>query len=147
MNTSLFSTGKINWETPQELFDQLNTEYRFTLDACASNENAKCARYFSSFDDGLTQDWGGETVWCNPPYSTKQQDAFVRKCFAESKKPGTTVVALLPARTDTKRFHEYIYQHAEIRFIRGRITFFGAENPAPFPSMIVIWGEKARVRP
>lgn len=145
MNTALFSTGKNNWETPQELFDELNAEYHFTVDVCASAENAKCSRYFSPWDDGLDQDWGGETAWCNPPYSAKRQDAFVRKCFAESEKPGTTVVALLPARTDTKRFHEYIYQHAEIRFIRGRITFVGAENPAPFPSMVVIWGEKARV--
>lgn len=145
MNTALFSTGKNNWETPQELFDELNAEYHFTVDVCASAENAKCSRYFSPWDDGLAQDWGGETAWCNPPYSANRQDAFVRKCFAESEKPGTTVVALLPARTDTKRFHEYIYQHAEIRFIRGRITFVGAENPAPFPSMIVIWGEKARV--
>ncbi len=145
MNTALFSTGKNNWETPQELFDELNAEYHFTVDVCASAENAKCSRYFSPLDDGLAQDWGGETAWCNPPYSAKRQDAFVRKCFAESEKPGTTVVALLPARTDTKRFHEYIYQHAEIRFIRGRITFVGAENPAPFPSMVVIWGEKARV--
>lgn len=137
MNKTLFSTGKNDWETPQELFDLLDRDYRFTLDACATKTNAKCARFFSPEEDALTQDWGGETVWCNPPYSAKQQDAFVKKCFEESRKPGTTVVALLPARTDTNRFHRYIYGRAEIRFVWGRITFVGAENPAPFPSMIV----------
>lgn len=142
MNKTLFSTGKNDWETPQELFDLLGRDYRFTLDACATKTNAKCARFFSPEEDALTQDWGGETVWCNPPYSAKQQDAFVKKCFEESRKPGTTVVALLPARTDTNRFHRYIYGRAEIRFVWGRITFVGAENPAPFPSMIVTWRYK-----
>lgn len=81
MNKTLFSTGKNDWETPQELFDLLGRDYRFTLDACATRANAKCARFFSPEEDGLTQDWGGETVWCNPPYSAKQQDAFVKKMF------------------------------------------------------------------
>lgn len=83
------------------------------------------------------QDWRGETVFCNPPYSQKEQNAWVKKCYEESKKEGTTVVMLIPARTDTARFHDYILPNANITFLRGRLTFIGAKNPAPFPSMIV----------
>ena len=88
MNKTLFSTGKNDWETPQELFDLLNIYYRFTIDACATRANAKCARFFSPEEDSLTQDWGGETVWCNPPYSAKQQDAFVKNVSRKAKSPG-----------------------------------------------------------
>lgn len=139
MNKSLFSTGKDDWETPQDFFDKLNLEFFFTLDPCASYENYKCARFFTEASDGLIQNWGGETVFCNPPYSNGQQNLWVKKCYEESLKPNTTVVALLPARTDTARFHDYILDKAEIRFIKGRLTFVGTDNPAPFPSMVVIW--------
>ncbi len=135
----LFSTGKNDWETPQSFFDELNSEFNFTLDACALPHNAKCDRYFNPEDDGLAQDWSGETVWCNPPYSDGKQNQWILKCYEESRKPNTTVVALLPARTDTTRFHKYIYGKAEIRFIRGRLRFVGAKASAPFPSMVVIW--------
>lgn len=139
MNRTLLQSGKDDWETPQALYDVLDAEFKFTVDVCANPQNAKCRRFFSPEQNGLLQDWRGETAWCNPPYSTKLQDAFVRKAYESTRDADTTVVALLPARTDTKRFHEYILGKAEIRFLPGRITFVGAENPAPFPSMIVVW--------
>ena len=143
MNKALLSTGKNDWETPLDFYEELNQEFGFTLDPCASKENHKCDKYYTKKENGLIQDWSGETVFCNPPYSAKEQDAWVKKCFEESKK--ATVVMLIPARTDTKRFHEYILPHAEIRFLRGRLTFVGAKDPAPFPNMIVIFRpQKAR---
>lgn len=139
-----FSTGKDDWETPQWLFNQLDDEFHFTLDPCCTAENAKCRKYYTKAENGLEQDWKGEKVFCNPPYSRGKkgapgQEAWIKKCFEESKKAGTTCVMLLPARTDTKAFHTYIYGYAEIRFIRGRLKFGGSINSAPFPSMIVIF--------
>lgn len=142
-----FSTGKDDWETPQWLFSQLDDEFHFTLDPCCTAENAKCRKYYTKAENGLEQDWKGETVFCNPPYSRGKkgapgQEAWIKKCFEESKKAGTTCVMLLPARTDTKAFHTYIYGYAEIRFIRGRLKFGGSTNSAPFPSMIVVFKGK-----
>lgn len=108
------------------------------MDAAALPQNAKCQSFFSPEEDGLKQNWVGQIVWVNPPYSRGLQYDFIRKAFEESKK-GTTVVMLLPARTDTKVFHEVIYPNAEIRFIKGRLKFGGAKYNAPFPSMIVIF--------
>lgn len=140
MNTAImFSSETDLWSTPQDFFDELNAEFHFTLDPCATRENAKCARFFTVEDDGLKQDWQGETVFCNPPYG-REIGKWVKKCYEESKKPGTTVVMLIPARTDTSYFHDYIYGKArEIRFIRGRLKFGDAKNSAPFPSAIVIF--------
>ena len=137
MNKALLSTGKNDWETPHDFFVKLDKEFHFTLDPCASDENHKCKKYYTKEQDGLIQDWSGETVFCNPPYSKKEQDIWVKKCFEESRH--ATVVMLIPARTDTKRFHEYILPHAEVRFLKGRLTFVGAKDPAPFPNMIVIF--------
>ena len=140
MEKATLSTGKDDWETPEDLFKKLDEEFHFTLDPCSSHENAKCKKHYTKKEDGLLQSWKGETVFCNPPYSVKgKQDEWVKKCYEEAQDPGTKVVALLPVRTDTKRFHEYINGKAEIRFLRGRLTFVGAKNPAPFPSMIVVW--------
>lgn len=139
MNSVLFSSATDVWATPQDLFDELNKEFSFNLDPCALPENAKCEKYFTPEIDGLTQCWGGATVFCNPPYGRQIYD-WVKKCYNESKKPGTTVVMLIPARTDTRYFHEFIYHKArEIRFIKGRLKFGNAKNAAPFPSMIVIF--------
>ena len=138
MNTSvMFSSQTDNWATPQWLFDKLNEEFGFTLDPCASKENAKCARYFTKEDNGLIQNWGG-VIFCNPPYG-KEIGKWVAKCAEEAKKPDTICVMLIPARTDTKWFHEYIYHKAEIRFLKGRLKFGDSTNSAPFPSMIVIF--------
>lgn len=135
----MFSSETDLWATPQEFYDKLNREFNFTLDPCAISENAKCDKYYTIREDGLNQNWGGETVFCNPPYGRAIKD-WVKKCYEESKKPNTTVVMLIPARTDTKYFHDYIYNKVkEIRFIKGRLKFGNAKNSAPFPSMVVIF--------
>jgi len=140
MNTAaMFSSTTNEWETPQDFFDKLNEEFHFTLDPCATHENAKCKKYYTVKEDGLKQDWQGETVFCNPPYGRAIKD-WVRKCYEESRKPNTTVVMLIPARTDTSYFHDYIYKKAkEIRFVRGRLKFGNSKNGAPFPSMVVVF--------
>lgn len=140
MNTAvMFSSETDLWATPQEFFDKLNSEFNFTLDPCATPENAKCSKYYTVKEDGLKQDWGGEVVFCNPPYGRAIKD-WVKKCYEESRKSHTTVVMLIPARTDTAYFHDYIYHKArEVRFIRGRLKFGNATNSAPFPSMVVVF--------
>ena len=134
MNKILFSSNKENWETPQELFEKLDQEFNFTIDVCADLTNNKCQKYYTELDNGLIQDWMGETVWCNPPYGRK-----IGEWVKKASESNTTVVMLLPARTDTKWFHEYIYNKAEIRFIKGRLKFGNSVNSAPFPSMIVVF--------
>ena len=141
MNTEvMFSSRAMDWATPQAFFDQLDSEFHFTLDPCADKSNHKCDRYFTVADDGLRQPWGGQTVFCNPPYGRAIKD-WVKKCSEEAKQPDTTVVLLIPARTDTAYFHDYIYQkpNVEVRFIRGRLKFGDGKNSAPFPSMIAIF--------
>lgn len=127
-----------NWATPQDFFDNLNEEFHFTLDPCANEENHKCDLFYTKEQDGLTKDWGGHVVFCNPPYGKEIAD-WVRYSYEQSQKPNTTVVMLIPARTDTRYFHDYIYGKAEIRFIRGRLKFGDATSAAPFPSMVVVY--------
>lgn len=127
-----------NWATPQDFFDKLNEEFHFTLDPCANEENHKCNLFFTKEQDGLTKDWGGHVVFCNPPYGKEIAD-WVRYSYEQSQKPNTTVVMLIPARTDTRYFHDYIYGKAEIRFIKGRLKFGDATTAAPFPSMVVVY--------
>lgn len=141
MNKVMFSSKKDDWETPQKLFDMLDKKYGFDLDPAATTENAKCDKYFTKEENGLLQDWEGHCVFCNPPYG-RQIYEWVEKGYAESKKPHTTVVMLLPARTDTRWFHEYIYGKADIEFLKGRLKFGNSKNSAPFPSMIVTWRSK-----
>lgn len=135
ISQALFSSRRDDWETPQDFFRALDAEFHFTLDAAASAENAKCARYYTPQDDGLSKNWGG-CCWCNPPYG-RDVGRWVRKGL-ESAESGATVVMLLPARTDTRWFHEWIYGRAEVRFVRGRLHFSGGDS-APFPSMVVIF--------
>lgn len=137
MNTGLFSSKTNEWATPQDFFDDLNAEFFFTLDPCATDENAKCRKHYTKEQDGLQQDWQGEVVFCNPPYG-REIGKWVKKCHDEAAK-GATVVMLIPARTDTTYFHDYIYDKAEIRFIRGRLKFGDSKNSAPFPSMVVVY--------
>ena len=120
--------------TPQEFFDKLNAEFGFTLDVCATNENAKCESYYTKQDDGLAQPWRGN-VWMNPPYG-REIGRWMEKAN-EAAKEGATVVCLVPARTDTKWWHECAIQH-EVRFIRGRLKFGDAKNSAPFPSAVIV---------
>lgn len=135
----MFSSVNNEWATPQDLFDKLNAEFAFNLDPCSTNANAKCKHHYTIIEDGLAQNWGGCRVFCNPPYG-REISKWVKKAHEESKKPNTLVVMLIPARTDTAYFHEYIYHKArEVRFIKGRLRFGDAKNSAPFPSMIVIF--------
>lgn len=133
----LFSSKSDEWATPPEVFQELDREFHFDLDPCATAENHKCEKYYSREENGLLKDWGGSRVFCNPPYS--QIAVWVAKCFYEAQKDNTLVCLLIPARTDTKYFHNYILHRAEVRFIRGRLKFNGARYNAPFPSMVVIF--------
>ena len=135
----MFSSNTDLWATPQSFYDKLNDEFRFNLDPCATPENAKCEKYFTKEVNGLNQNWGGHKVFCNPPYG-RELSKWVKKAYEESLKPNTKVVMLIPARTDTKYFHEYIYHKAkEIRFLKGRLKFGDSKYSAPFPSMVVIF--------
>ena len=112
------TSNKDDWETPQKLFDELDAKYHFTLDPCATPTNAKCKRYYTIADDGLSKSWKDEVVFCNPPYG-RNIGEWVKKCAEEE----ADVVLLIPARTDTSYFHDYIYGKAKIEFIRGRLKF------------------------
>lgn len=146
MNTALhFSSATDMWETPQWLFDELNKEFHFEIDVCATIENKKCNNWLGYgpgdiFTDGLKHNWGNMVCWMNPPYG-REIGKWVQKAYEESIK-GATVVCLLPARTDTRWFHDYIKDKAEIRFLRGRLKFGDAKNSAPFPSMVVVYRGK-----
>jgi len=129
-----FSSKTDLWATPQDFFNKLNSEFNFTLDVCATSENAKCSEYFTEADDGLSQEWAG-VVWMNPPYG-RTIGAWVKKADEACKK-GATVVCLVPARTDTKWWHDYCI-NKEVRFIKGRLKFGDAKNSAPFPSAVVV---------
>lgn len=134
MNTELMFSSKTDlWETPQELFDKYDAIYNFETDVCALPENAKCKRFFTPEMDGLKQEWSG-VCWCNPPYGRQ-----IGKWVEKAVKSFATVVMLLPARTDTKWFHDWCLPYGKIEFLRGRLKFGGCANPAPFPSMIVIF--------
>ena len=118
----------------------LNNEFNFTLDPCATNTNHKCENFFTKDDNGLTQSWAGHCVFCNSPYSKIAE--WVKKCYDENIQNNINVVMLIPARTDTKYFHSYIYHKSEIRFIQGRLHFNNSKNSAPFPSMIVVFNKR-----
>lgn len=142
MNTDVIFSSKTDlWETPQDFFDELDQEFHFELDVCATNDNYKCDCYFTPEQDGLSQDWDCDVCWCNPPYG-KEIGRWVEKAYKTVEQNKNTVVMLLPARTDTKWFHEYIYGKAEVRFVKGRLKFGGAKNSAPFPSMVVVFRPK-----
>lgn len=133
LNRGLMTSNSSEWETPQTLFDELDSEFHFTIDVCATAENTNCPRFLSRADDGLLLPWAG-VCWMNPPYG-RAIGEWVKKA-SQAK---CLVVGLLPARTDTRWFHDYIYGKTEIRFIKGRIKFSGAKWNAPFPSMVVVW--------
>lgn len=143
MNKELmFSSKEEKWQTPDNIFNELDEEFYFTLDPCCQHDSAKCDYHFTPEEDGLKQSWQGQTVFVNPPYG-KELKKWVKKSYEESKKFNTTVVLLIPSRTDTSYFHDYIYNKSEIRFIRGRIKFVDPitkkqGDSAPFPTMIVI---------
>ena len=144
INEGMFTSNTDLWETPQDFFDKMNEEFHFELDVCASHDNAKCKLYFTTENNGLEQNWNewGKTFWMNPPYG-RGIGAWVKKAY-ESSLQGATVVCLLPARTDTKWWHDYCMK-GEIRLVRGRLKFGGSKWNAPFPNAVVIFGDGARI--
>jgi len=154
MTKAYFMSDRQDWGTPQAFFDWIENIFsiNFTLDACASSYNYKVANYFDVETNALIQDWGGQNVWLNPPYTRKLQTPFISKAIEESEK-GATVFCLIPSRTDTKLFHDLIFPNASgIYFVRGRLNFENVcrEGPkngtATFPSMLVIFGDTFRTR-
>lgn len=139
MNEVMYSSKTDQWATPIEIFKELDAEFHFDLDPCADATNHKCDLYFTKEQDGLMQDWGQHRVFCNPPYG-KEVAKWVKKAHDTNRDNNSLIVMLLPARTDTKWFHEYIYGKAEIRFLKGRLKFGNSKNSTPFPSMVVVYG-------
>lgn len=135
MNQALFTSRTDEWETPKDFFDTMNKEFHFNLDVCATKVNAKCEKYYTKKEDGLSQQWHGN-CWMNPPYG-REIGKWMKKAL-EASKEGALVACLVPARTDTAWWHEYAMK-GEIRFIRGRLKFGGSQNSAPFPSAVVIF--------
>ena len=138
ISPALKSSNSDEWATPQRLFDLLDLEFGFTLDACCTDENAKCEHYFTRHENGLNHGWGEDTVFMNPPYSNVS--AWMGKAYGAAQE-GATVVCLVPSRTDTRWWHKYAMK-GEIRFIRGRLKFGGATENAPFPSCVVVFRPK-----
>lgn len=139
---TLFSSRSVEWETPQDFFDNLNKKWNFTLDPCSTDQNHKCVNYFTKSGDGLTKNWGGHSVFMNPPYGREIAD-WIKKAYEESRKPNTLVACLIPARTDTKYWHRYCMNASEIYFIEGRLQFnnitTASKAAAPFPNAVVVF--------
>jgi len=131
-----YSSQSNEWETPQDLFDDLDDEFHFTLDPCCTKENTKCKKYYTAEDNGLSKSWAGEIVFMNPPYG-REIGKWAKKAYGEWQ-DGATVVCLVPSRTDTAYWHDY-FMKGEIRFIRGRVKFSNSKQGAPFPSAIIIF--------
>jgi phage N-6-adenine-methyltransferase len=133
-----YSSKSYEWATPQDLFDRLHTEHQFDLDVCASHSNAKCPKFFTRAEDGLAQTWAGR-CWCNPPYGRQIGD-WVRKAWESARTTAELVVCLVPVRTDTRWWQEYVIgTGAEVTYLPGRIRFNGAPAGAPFPSAVVVF--------
>lgn len=131
-----FSSQTDLWATPDDLFRDLDREFGFSLDVCALPSNAKCSRFYSPEDDGLSQPWTG-VCWMNPPYG-RHIGKWVKRAL-DSSEFGATVVCLIPARTDTQWWHDFVTKASEVRFLKGRLHFGGSATPAPFPSAIVVF--------
>ena len=132
-----YSSKTNEWETPQELFNRYNEIYHFTLDVCATEENTKCKKFFTKKENGLLQNWSKDICWMNPPYG-REISKWIEKAYTESLK-GAIVVCLIPSRTDTIYWHNWIFPHAKIEFLKGRLKFSNSKHPAPFPSAVVIY--------
>lgn len=134
----LFSSASNEWPTPLDFFEILDDEFSFSLDPCCTHESAKTSRHFTEEDDGLSQDWEGSVVFMNPPYG-RQIGKWIEKAFLEGKKEKTVVVCLIPSRTDTRYWHEFVMRAKEIRLVRGRLKFGDGKGSAPFPSAVVVF--------
>lgn len=135
----MFSSKTGEWSTPQEFFEKLDWRFGpFDLDPCAGPANTKCANFFTEAENGLSKDWGGFTSFVNPPYG-RGIDKWIKKSYQESRKENTKVVLLIPARTDTQYWHQYVMKADEVYFIKGRLKFGDSTNSAPFPSAVVVF--------
>tara|TARA_R100000808_G_scaffold13439_1_gene32601 strand:+ start:2575 stop:3048 length:474 start_codon:yes stop_codon:yes gene_type:complete len=135
----MFSSKTGEWATPQEFFDKLDWRFGpFDLDPCASPNNTKCANFYTETEDGLSKSWEGHTVFVNPPYG-RGIDKWIKKGYEEARKENTRVTMLIPSRTDTKYWHDYVMKADEVYFVRGRLKFGDSENSAPFPSAVVVF--------
>lgn len=155
MNNALhFSSEDQTWETPQDFYDELNKEFEFTLDVAAAHSTAKCDKYFTEEDDGLSKDWSNDVCWMNPPYG-REIKHWIKKAYEESLK-GAVVVCLIPFRPDTRYWFDHIWQPfphnnitfareprdgVEVRAVKGRLKFGNAKHSAPFPSAVIIFGK------
>lgn len=143
LQKAMVSSKSNEWATPQDLFDKLNEEFHFTLDAASTDENSKCEKHFTKKDNGLHQDWSKDVVFLNPPYGG-HTGKWMRKSLDESRK-GAIVVCLIVASTDRSYWHDFIFPYAsQIRFLRGRITVGEAKTTAPFASAIVIFNKQEK---
>lgn len=140
INNALYSSAKEDWETPPELFNELNKEFNFKCDLAANADNHKCDKYYSGYNSSLNCRWMpfDGPFWLNPPYG-RDIKKWVKKAYEESKL-GAKIVCLLPSRTGAAWFQDYVLGKAEIRFLRGRLKFVGAKHSAPFDSVIAIYG-------
>lgn len=145
ISRDLLTSKTDDWPTPRALFAMLHSEFDFTLDPCATAENAVCPLYFTAEQDGLAQDWGAHRVFCNPPYG-RVVKAWARKCY-ESAQRGALVVLLAASRTDTEWFQDYVLGKADVYFIRGRLQFGDRKGArAPFPSLVAAYRPGAPAR-
>lgn len=140
----MMSSNTDEWATPKLFFEELNNEFQFDLDPCATLENHKCSMFYTKSQNGLEKSWKGYRVFCNPPYG-REIGKWVEKAYKENLFNNTFVVMLLPARTDTKWFHTYIYKKHKIRFLKGRLKFNDGKQSAPFPSMVVIMNKVGEI--
>jgi site-specific DNA-methyltransferase (adenine-specific) len=141
----MVSSKSNEWATPQDLFEELNAEFKFTLDPCSTDENCKCEKHYTLLDDCLSKSWSGDVVFMNPPYGGNT-GAWIKKALEESKS-GCTVACLIVAAIDRSYWHDYIFPYAaQIRFVRGRLKFCGSSSTAPFASAIIIFTDKIRYK-
>ncbi len=131
-----FDSNSVEYETPLDLFNPLNDEFNFTIDLCATNENKKVKDYYDKEVDSLAQNWSG-VCWCNPPYG-REMPKWIDKAYRTASEGAGTVVMLIPARTNTKWWHNTVMK-GEIRFILGRPKFNGGKHGLPFPLAVVIF--------
>lgn len=134
-----FSSATDQWATPQDTFDKLNKIFNFETDVCADQYNTKCENFYTESDNGLLQEWRG-VCWMNPPYGRGIGD-WLKKAYDSCKENNATVVCLIPARTDTRWWHDYCV-HGEAFLLKGRLKFGDAKNCAPFPSAIIVFRPK-----
>ena len=140
---TMFSSKSLEWATPQHFFDLLEKKFgTFTLDPCSNPSNYKVKNHFTEEQNGLEKDWSGHKVFMNPPYG-RQIKHWIKKAYEEGQKNDTTVVALIPARTDTRYWHDYVMKADSILFVKGRLKFGNGENSAPFPSAVVVFKKTA----